>query len=81
MTETSVKEILEASIIVEDKYGIKSKIENIDTVAMAIGSRSVNQLAQLLEGKADKIITIGDAVKVRKAMEAVEEGFLSGLKL
>jgi hypothetical protein len=26
-------------------------------------------------------IKIGDAVKVTKAMEAVEEGFLAGLKL
>lgn len=80
-TETSVKEILKDAIIVQDKFGIESKIENINTVVMAVGSRPVNQLTQLLEGKVKEIITIGDALKVRKAMEAVEDGFLAGFKL
>ncbi len=42
---------------------------------------SVNDLAASLEGKVSRVITIGDAVKVRKAMEAIEEGYKAGMEV
>ncbi|MCY6370590.1 FAD-dependent oxidoreductase [Clostridium ganghwense] len=81
LTNTSVKEILNNSVVTADKEGNESKLQNIDTVVMAIGSRPVNELAAKLEGKVEKVITVGDAVKVRKALEAVEEGFRAGLEI
>ncbi|WBW97265.1 oxidoreductase [Oceanirhabdus sp. W0125-5] len=81
LTNTSVKEILNNEVVIADKEGIESKLENIDSVVMAIGSRPVNELASKLEGKVEEVITIGDAVKVRKAFEAIDEGFRVGLQI
>jgi len=46
---------------------------------MAIGAKSVNNLTKELEGEVPLVLTIGDALKVRKALEAVEEGYRAGL--
>ncbi|QZY56190.1 FAD-dependent oxidoreductase [Crassaminicella profunda] len=81
LTNTSVKEILNNTVVIADQEENKSKLENVDTVVMAIGSRPVNTLAKKIQGKVEKVITIGDAVKVRKALEAVEEGFRAGLQI
>ncbi|MCM1991794.1 FAD-dependent oxidoreductase [Oceanirhabdus seepicola] len=81
LTNTSVKEILNNEVVIADKEGKQSKLENIDTVVMAIGSRTVNELAAKLEGKVEKVITIGDAVKVRKGFEAIDEGFRVGFEI
>jgi len=61
--------------------GKDEKVGPADTIVMALGSRSVNTLAPKLEGKVEKLITIGDAVKVRKALEAIEEGYRAGLEI
>ena len=42
---------------------------------MAIGSVSEDPLTERLKNIVAEVITVGDAVKVRKAMEAIEEGF------
>jgi 2,4-dienoyl-CoA reductase (NADPH2) len=46
-----------------------------DTVVIAIGAKSNNQLAEELEGKVKELQVIGDAAKPRKITEAVREGF------
>lgn len=80
-TESSVKEILDDSVVIEKTTGEKVGLESVDSVVMAIGSRSVNGLSDYLKDKVDEVVTIGDALQVRKAMEAVEEGYLAGLNL
>ncbi|WFD08885.1 FAD-dependent oxidoreductase [Tepidibacter hydrothermalis] len=80
MTNTIVKEILEDSVLLERNNEVM-KLDNIDTVVMAIGSKSENKLAHDLKGKGIEIITIGDAVKVRDALSAVEEGYRAGLQM
>lgn len=74
-TETQLNKIEENQLHLQDNTGRQFTLDNVDTVVMAIGSRPVNDLAEKLEGKVDKVITIGDAIKVRRAMEAIEEGF------
>lgn len=81
LTNTSVKEILNASVVIADKEGNESKLENVDTVVMAVGSKPINTLAEKLKDKVKEVITVGDAVRVRKALEAVEEGFRAGLQI
>ena len=73
-----VKEILDDGVISEID-GAETKIGPADTIVMAIGAKSVNNLTKELEGEVPLVLTIGDALKVRKALEAVEEGYRAGL--
>jgi len=57
-----------------EKDGKISKIE-CDTVVIAAGYKSNNELAQALEGKVRDLSVIGDSVAPRKILTAVHEGF------
>ncbi|MTI67389.1 MAG: FAD-dependent oxidoreductase [Firmicutes bacterium] len=81
LTNTSVKEILNNTVIIADEASNETRLENVDTVVMAIGSRSVNTLAEKLKDKVKEVITVGDAVEVRNALKAVDEGFRAGLQI
>ena len=74
----TVKKILDDGVISEID-GAEIKIGPADTIVMAIGAKSVNSLTKQLEGKVPQVLTVGDALKVRKALEAVEEGYRAGL--
>lgn len=78
LTNTKVKQIVNNAVVLADKDEHEFNLENIDTVVMAIGSKSVNILSEKIQDKVEHIITIGDAAKVRNALEAVEEGFRVG---
>ncbi len=79
-TNTQVKEIREDSVVVANSNNEIQTLHNIDTVVMAIGSRPVNLSVEKLKETINSVITIGDAQQVRKAMEAIEEGYLAGLE-
>lgn len=53
----------------------------IETVILAVGVRSNNELAGQLEPNGFEIHVIGDALKPRKALEAVWEGFEVGINI
>ncbi len=73
------KEIQEDAVITV--IGEKDeKIGPIDTIVLATGVESVNELTVNLEGVVAKLITIGDALEVRNATEAIEEGYRAGLE-
>ena len=52
-----------------------------DTVVIAAGSRSENRLSKELENLVPEVYTIGDAGDPRKALDAIREGYLLGLKI
>lgn len=52
-----------------------------DTIVLAAGSRSESSLADELEKLVPEIYTIGDAGDPRKALDAIREGYLTGLKI
>ena len=52
-----------------------------DTVVIAAGSRSENKLADEIKKAVPELYVIGDAKKPRTALEAIQEGFLTGLKV
>jgi len=56
-----------------------TKIET-ETVVLALGTESNNALAKELQGKVP-VKVVGDAVKPRKALEAIREGFLAATKI
>ncbi|MDI3534838.1 MAG: hypothetical protein PWQ82_1203 [Thermosediminibacterales bacterium] len=78
-TNTPVKEIVDDGVIV-DRNGKEEKIGPADTIVLAVGVKPVNELVNKLEGKVNKLITVGDALEVRKALEAIEEGYKAGLE-
>jgi 2,4-dienoyl-CoA reductase (NADPH2) len=52
-----------------------------DTVILATGSKSLEILSAQAAGLVPEVYAIGDAVQPRNALEAVKEGFLTGLKI
>lgn len=73
-----VKEVIDDGVIVETN-GERMTISPADTIVMAVGTKSVNDLAEQIKEKVSQVIVVGDAVEVRKALEAVEEGYQAGL--
>jgi len=78
-TKTKVKEITEKGVVIENGDGIKEL--DADTVVLALGSKPVNALKQLLENKGLEYIVIGDALKPAKAFDAVHQGFRTGSRI
>lgn len=81
LTNTKVNEITKESVHIENKEGLLEEISSIDTVVFALGSKSVNNLEEALKEKVDKVTVVGDAVNVRRALEAIEEGFYQGFNI
>ncbi|MCP5004084.1 MAG: FAD-dependent oxidoreductase [Planctomycetes bacterium] len=52
-----------------------------DTVVIATGYKPNQALVKKLDGKIEEFYKIGDCVSVRTALEAIHEGFETGLKL
>lgn len=52
-----------------------------DSVVIAVGSRSENELADQIQEMVSEIYIVGDAEKPRNALEAIREGFMAGLRL
>ncbi|QVK19598.1 FAD-dependent oxidoreductase [Mycoplasmatota bacterium] len=57
------------------------KLENVDTVVLALGSVSNNVLYEKMRYISKCVKLIGDASEVRSALEAVEEGFQAGMNI
>ena len=74
---TTVREILDGSVIIITSNGEEKRAA--DTVVLACGSTSDNRLASKLNGETTKTIIVGDALSVRNALEAAEEGYRAGL--
>lgn len=87
ITRIRVKNISTKSIKKKDKVCIKyeEKKKDIkifaDTVIIAAGYKSNQNLTKKLNGKIDELYKIGDCVEVRTALEAIHEGFEVGLRI
>ena len=75
-----VKEIRQDGFVIE-KDGCEENIGSFDTIVLAVGVESCNELTGMLEGKVAQLISIGDAVKTRNALDAIAEGYMAGLKI
>ena len=76
----SVIEVSDDGLVIE-RGGRRETIGPFDTVVTAVGLQPRNELQSKLEGKVDRLLTIGDAAGVRKALEAVAEGYRAGLEI
>ena len=77
--KTKLIEITKDAVIVDTELG-KESIP-ADTVIIAVGSRSVDDLAREVKWGKTEVITIGDAKEPRKITDAVREGFDMALKI
>ncbi|MFZ5597626.1 MAG: FAD-dependent oxidoreductase [Bacillota bacterium] len=77
--QAAVQEVNEQGVIIK-RDGQESMIE-ADSVILAVGARSVNELAPLLKEKVKELYVIGDAEKPRKITEAIREGFDLAIKI
>lgn len=72
---TKVKGIQENSVTVEKEEGGQAEtLKGADLIVLALGSQSVNTLAEQIKDKVAEIYVIGDAKKIGKARDAIEEG-------
>jgi len=76
-TVTAVKD----GTLVIERDGKRETIGPFDTVVTAVGLKPSNELQSRLEGKVGRVVTVGDAAGVRKALEAVAEGYRAGLAI
>ena len=54
---------------------------NADSVVVAAGSVGENRLLSEIEALVSEVHIIGDAKEPRNVLEAIKEGFLTGLKI
>jgi len=80
LTQTAVKSISDDAVIV-DTPGVEQRIGPFDTIVLAAGATSINELEAQLKGLVPEIYVIGDAVKPGKILAAVEKAAEVGLKL
>jgi len=73
---TKALEITETGV----KVDVDGKVEEIpaDTVVIAAGSKSVNNLSKILKKKGIPFRTVGDADQVAQAIDAIHNGFAAG---
>jgi len=76
---TKLMEITDDAVIVQTEEGNESI--PADTVVMAVGALSVDNLAGEIEGNGIEVITIGDAKEPRKIADAILEGFEEAVNL
>ena len=66
---------------VEIKNAQSRDLLEMDSVVVATGSLPENRLMAEIDGLIPEVYIIGDAKKPRNALEAIKEGFLTGLKI
>ena len=77
LVETTVKEVLTDGVLVIK--GCDTESIGADTVVVASGSRTDGGLENKLAGRPYKVVSIGDAIKVGKVVDAIEAGYLTGM--
>ncbi|MBW2673078.1 MAG: FAD-dependent oxidoreductase [Deltaproteobacteria bacterium] len=77
---TTITAAKDGSLVIE-RDGKRETIGPFDTVVTAVGLQPCNKLQSRLEGKVDRLLTIGDAAGVRKALDAIAEGYKIGLEI
>ena len=80
LTSATCEEIREGSVRVTTAEG-ETKTIQADTVITAVGYKASEGLYKALKGKAPEIYCIGDSSEPRRILEAVSEGYRTGLAL
>jgi len=79
-TNVTLKEFLEDGVFFLAN-GKERKISPVDNIIIAVGAKPKKYLFEQIKNKVDKAYLIGDALEVRKALDAIEEGYKIALKI
>ena len=80
MTSSTVRKVDEDGVLVEQNREMK-KLENIDTIVVAFGTKPGEALAEKLRSGHCPVYLIGDALKPAMALEAVYEGYKVAMEI
>jgi 2,4-dienoyl-CoA reductase (NADPH2) len=80
-TGVKVEEITDKGVWVVRPLSAHDEFFESDTVVVATGTRPVGSLVSAMKNKVPELHIIGDAVSPRKVKEAIEEGFLTALRI
>jgi NADPH-dependent 2,4-dienoyl-CoA reductase/sulfur reductase-like enzyme len=70
---------IDDGVVTIEKDGAEVTVGPADSIVLALGAQPENQLYEAIKGNVPAVHLVGDAKGVRKALEAIEEGFLAGL--
>lgn len=76
----TVLEIRKEGVVAESAADGQQKLIPADSVVLAVGSGSRNELYEALRDKLEAVSVIGDAAKPRKVLDAVYEAYVEGRK-
>ena len=77
---STVREILDDSVIIAIGDREEARL-SVDSVVLALGAQPEDGLAAGLKNSSIKVVIVGDARRVRNALEAVQEGYKAGLEV
>jgi 2,4-dienoyl-CoA reductase (NADPH2) len=78
-TETKVLEITDAGVKV--KKGKEVSTVEADSVVLALGAAPENPLAQVVAKKDIPHAVVGDAAEIKRAFDAIHNGFMAGCQI
>lgn len=79
-TSTKLMEIGD-HVVVAERDGSEVRIENVDTVVIAVGVRTDNSLLEHLDNLECRVIKVGDANGVKNGYLGIREGYEAGLAI
>lgn len=80
-TSTQVKEIRSGGVVVVSRKGSDETWTGFDTVVLACGARSRDELSAEIRDLVAEAYVIGDAAKPRRGLEAIREGGEAGRRI
>lgn len=80
-TSTQIKEVRPDGSVVVSRNGAEEIWDAFDTVILACGVRSVDELSKEIQGKVREIYVVGDAAKPQRGLEAIRHGSEVGRKI
>lgn len=72
LTSAKVKEILDDGVVFT-RNGKEESIRGVNSIILALGARSVNDLSEKIKGRIAEVHVIGDAKEPRRALDAIAE--------
>jgi NADPH-dependent 2,4-dienoyl-CoA reductase/sulfur reductase-like enzyme len=80
LTSTKLMEIGDRCVVAE-RDGSDIRIEDVDTVVVAVGVKTDTSLLNEVEGLGCRVIKVGDANGVKNGYKGIREGFEAGLRI
>jgi 2,4-dienoyl-CoA reductase-like NADH-dependent reductase (Old Yellow Enzyme family)/thioredoxin reductase len=80
LTNTKCEEIKPDSVTVGNGEGQRT-IRPVDTVVLAVGYKSNDDLFKSLQGKVSEIFKVGDASQIKGIRDAMNDGYKAGLSV